>query len=187
MKSCYHIARLLLSALVLPLPLQAASHYEELAQKLLSHLPEQSSPMRLGVVNFSFPEDRKGLSDAEDVKDEMEVALGNDRRVKLISRTALHALEQEWNFQEGDLANPETKAVLSKVEGIDALVRGKVSLRENGEICIFAELMQVSNGAIMAKEKVSWIPAGAQPASPPQPAPQPQPVYQPAPQPQPVY
>ncbi|MDO4954408.1 MAG: ankyrin repeat domain-containing protein [Akkermansia sp.] len=157
------------------LPLQAAAQYEELAKKLISHIPQQDSPVRMSVVKFTLPEDKKGLGGAENIKDELEVELGRDSRIKLITRTDLEALEKEWNFQEGEMADPQTQAQQSKVAGIDVLVRGRVALRESGEVCVYAELLNVADGAI-SKEKVSWMPDGAQPA--------PQPVYQPAPQPQ---
>lgn len=165
------------------LPLHAAGHYEELAQKLLTHIPQQAAPVRVAVQDFTLPEDKKGLPSAEDVKDELEVELGRDSRVQLVSSESIGAQGKgEGSSQEGAPANPDSQAGQSKVDGVDALVRGRVSLRENGEICIFAELMQVSSGAI-SKEKVSWTPAAAQPD--PAPVPQ-QPGYQPAPRPAPV-
>lgn len=161
------------------LPLYAAGHYEELAQKLLTHIPQQAAPVRVAVQDFTFPEDKKGLPSAEDVKDELEVELGRDSRVQLVSGMGIGAQGNgQGSSPGGAMANPDTQAGQSRVDGVDALVRGRVSLRENGEICIFAELMQVADGTI-SKEKVSWMPAAAQPAT----APEQQPVYQPAPQP----
>lgn len=191
MKTISGYASTLLLCLAASLSLYAAPQYEELATKLLTHIPQQDSPVRLSVVRFAIPDDTKGLDGAEYVKDELEIELGRDKRVMLITRTDLNALEKEWNFQEGALADPKTQAEQTKIAGIDVLVRGRVVLQGNGEVCVFAELVNVSNGAI-SKEKVSWMPAGAKPAAPqpaPQPAPQviyqpaPQPVYQPAPQP----
>lgn len=174
---------MLLLAAASMLPLHAAGHYEELAQKLLTHIPQQAAPVRVAVGEFTLPEDGKGLPSAADVKDELEVELGRDSRVQLVSTANIGALGKgEGSSQDGAMANPDTQAGQStKVDGVDALVRGRVTLRENGEICIFAELMQVSNG-IISKEKVSWMPAAAQPA----PAPAPQAIYQSAPQPAPV-
>ena len=195
MKTFRPIAILFALLLVTILPLQAGLQYEELAHKLLAHLPQQGEPVRLAVVRFAIPEDTKGLNGAENVVDELEIALGQDNRVTLVTRTNLTALEKEWNFQEGALADPQTQAEQCKIAGIDVLVRGRVVLQEGGEVCIFAELVNVSNGTI-SKEKVSWMPPTAPAAAPapaPQPAPQPtttiiyqpvpQPVYQPAPQP----
>ncbi|MDO4954409.1 MAG: ankyrin repeat domain-containing protein [Akkermansia sp.] len=177
MRTLFVFAQVLLVGLVAVLPLQAAAQYEELAKKLISHIPQQGSPVRMAVVKFTLPEDKKGLGGAEYVKDELEVELGRDSRIKLITRTDLEALEKEWSFQEGEMADPQTQTQQSKVAGIDVLVRGRVVVQDSGEICIFAELLNVADGAI-SKERVSWMPATAQSAAPAL-----QPVNQPAPQP----
>ena len=169
---------MIMACLAAALPLFAAPQYEELAKKLMAHIPQQDTPVRMAVVKFAIPDDKKNLDGAEYVKDELEIELGRDSRVKLITRTDLSALEKEWNFQEGEMADPKTQAEQSKVAGIDVLVRGRVVAQASGEVCIFAELLRVSDGSI-AKEKVSWMPAGAQPAPTVQPAPQP--PVQPAP------
>ena len=164
------------------LPLHAAGHYGELAQKLLTHIPRQTAPVRMAVVNFKVSGEGKGLPSAEDVKDELEVELGRDSRVQLVTRTDIGELEKEWSFQETTSAHPDTQTEQPKIAGVDVLVRGRVCLRENGEICIFAEVLQIASGAI-AKEKVSWVPAAAEPlVTAPRSAPQP--VCQPACQPQ---
>lgn len=131
----------------------------------------------MAVIKFTLPDDKKGLDGAEYVKDELEVELGRDSRIKLITRTDLSALEKEWSFQEGEMADPQTQTQQSKVAGIDVLVRGRVVVQDSGEVCIFAELLNVADGAI-SKERVSWMPAAARPAAPAL-----QPVNQPAPQP----
>ena len=165
MKTFLGCAQVLLWCLAAALPLQAAAQYEELAKKLISHIPQQDTPVRMAVVKFALPEDKKGLGGAEYVKDELEIELGRDSRVKLITRTDLSALEKEWNFQEGEMADPQTSARQSKVAGIDVLVRGRVVVQDSGELCVFAELLNVADGSI-AKEKVSWMPAAAQSAAP---------------------
>lgn len=160
MKSCYPAAILMLLALLVSFPLQAAQQYEELAKKLLSHIPQQGAPVRMAVVEFKLPEDKKSLDGAEYVQDELEIELGRDSRVTLITRTDLQTIQEEKEFQESGLVDSGP----SQVAGIDVQVRGHVEVLSSGEVCVFAELVNVADGAI-SKEKVSWMPAHPRPAA----------------------
>lgn len=174
----------MLLCLAAMLPLYATPHYEELARKLVDHIPAQDEPVRMAVVTFTLPENKEGLDGAEYVQDELEFELGRDKRVKLVAREDLATLEKEWDFQEGAMADPKTRAEQCKVAGIDFLVRGRVIAQKSGEVCIFAQLLSVSDGT-MFTERVSWMPASAAPAAS-APQPPPQVVYQPVPQPAPT-
>ena len=151
------------------LPLHAGRQYEELAKKILTHIPQQAKPVHLSILDFKIPEDKNGLDGAQHVKDELEIELGRDSRVKLITSTHLESPKAEWDSEGQETATPESQAKQAMVGEIDVLVGGYVSVEANGEVCIYAELMNVGDGSI-SKEKVSWMPVSARPAPEPQPA-----------------
>jgi hypothetical protein len=124
--------------------------FTPLAEELAQGVTEEK--VNIGVGNFAY-ENTDLLSPFSSLlRDELEIALGQTGKFKVVTRDRLADLQREGKFQGKGVLEPDSGVSKVTIEGIKGIVRGR--FYANGEqITIYAELAWLEGGEIR-KSKV---------------------------------
>lgn len=142
--------------LVAPIATAAAQEdpFETLATKLAAQLPAAKGPIRLGVGNFVYSDTPMMSPLSAVIREELEVALPQTGKVRVITRSNLQDLQMEADFQASDLVEPGTEVPKVGIEGVEGIVRGKF-VTDGKTVTLYTEIAWLADGSI-TKSKVSW-------------------------------
>jgi hypothetical protein len=116
-----------------------------LARQLATHV--EGNPVEIGVLNFVY-EDTDLMSPFSSLlREELERALAQTGRFKIITRSRLADLQIEKKFQAQRMADPGVGASGFKIEEVKALVRGRFYYKYPS-VTVFAELAWLDGGRI---------------------------------------
>lgn len=128
----------------------ATDPYRELAESLAKQITAPS--VNVGVGSFVY-EDSEFMSPFSSMlREELERALAQTGKFKVITRDRLADLQKEGKFQAASILEPGAAAPAVKIEGVKGMVRGRFYYKDP-EVTIYAELAWLEGGAIQ-KAKV---------------------------------
>lgn len=155
----FNIAALLLFFI---LPLHAEDNYSLLTQKLINSLaPGQTEQsIRVCVLDFTDSVTNSKSTISALIHEELETAFSKNPRVELFTRHDLNQLEEEIEFQNHGEVDEDTIINQLKIKGVTCIVRGR-HLSLDNEIVIFAEIINLKDAKVLAKERISLIQNGS--------------------------
>jgi hypothetical protein len=119
--------------------------FQKLANSLAAESP--AGPVNVGVGNFAY-ENTDLLSPFSSLlRDELEIALGETGKFKVVTRDRLADLQMEGKFQGKGILEPGTGVRKVSIEGVKGIVRGRF-YATGDEVTIFAELAWLEGGEI---------------------------------------
>jgi hypothetical protein len=131
--------------LALTLQPAVADPFQRLAADLATETP--SGPVNLAVGNFAY-ENTDLLSPFSSlVRDELEIALAQTGKFKIVTRDRLADLQLEGKFQGKAILEPGTGVEKVTIEGVKGIVRGRF-YAAGDEVTIYAELAWLEGGEI---------------------------------------
>ena len=142
-------AFLLLSSLILHTSSFAADATPDPYTKLASDLATDSpdGKVNIGVGNFAY-ENTDLLSPFSSLlRDELEIALGETGKFKIVTRDRLADLQLEGKFQGKQILEPGTGVEKVTIEGVKGIVRGRF-YNSGNDITVYAELAWLEGGEI---------------------------------------
>lgn len=130
------------------LPVRHASAddaFRELATKLTKDLPAES--VNIGVGNFAYENTMLLSPFSSLLRDEMELALGDTGKFKVVTRDRLADLQIEGKFQGKSILEPGTGVDKVSIKGVKGIVRGRFYVAGE-KVTVFAELAWLEGGDI---------------------------------------
>jgi hypothetical protein len=123
----------------------ATDPFQKLASDLAADSPDQK--VNVGVGNFAY-ENTDLLSPFSSLlRDELEIALGNTGKFKVVTRDRLADLQMEGKFQGKEILEPGTGVEKVSIEGVKGIIRGRF-YATGDEVTIYAELAWLEGGEI---------------------------------------
>ena len=139
-------ALLLCALCVLGGPLHADDPFKQLASDLADS-SAGSDKVNLAVGNFVY-ENTDLLSPFSSLlRDEMEIALGQTGKFKVVTRDRLADLQMEGKFQGKGILEPGTGVEKVTIEGVKGIIRGRF-YAAGDEVTVVAELAWLEGGEI---------------------------------------
>lgn len=146
-RSAFHLP----VVLVLLVSLQSAAFatsepaYGKLASDLATDSPD--GKVNIGVGNFAY-ENTDLLSPFSSLlRDELEIALADTGKFKIVTRDRLADLQLEGKFQGKQILEPGTGVEKVTIEGVKGIVRGRF-YNSGSDITVYAELAWLEGGEI---------------------------------------
>ena len=126
-----------------------ASKTEDSFSKLANDLGKESSGEKVNIAVGSFNYENTDLQSpfSSMLRDELEIALGETGKFKVITRKNLADLQMEGKFQGKGILEPGTGVEKVTIEGVKGIVRGRF-YSKGDELTIFAELAWLEGGEI---------------------------------------
>jgi len=119
--------------------------FQKLAADLASDSPEEK--VNVGVGNFAY-ENTDLLSPFSSLlRDELEIALGQTGKFKVVTRDRLADLQMEGKFQGKEILEPGTGVEKVSIEGVKGIIRGRF-YASGDEVTIYAELAWLEGGEV---------------------------------------
>jgi hypothetical protein len=119
--------------------------FQKLATDLASDSPEEK--VNVGVGNFAY-ENTDLLSPFSSLlRDELEIALGQTGKFKVVTRDRLADLQLEGKFQGKGILEPGTGVEKVTIEGVKGIVRGRF-YASGDEVTVYAELAWLEGGEV---------------------------------------
>ena len=143
----FPLSAFLLSSFILHTSSFAASDadYTKLASDLATDSPD--GKVNIGVGNFAY-ENTDLLSPFSSLlRDELEIALGETGKFKIVTRDRLADLQLEGKFQGKQILEPGTGVEKVTIEGVKGIVRGRF-YNSGNDITVYAELAWLEGGEI---------------------------------------
>ena len=123
----------------------APDPYTKLASDLATDSPD--GKVNIGVGNFAY-ENTDLLSPFSSLlRDELEIALGETGKFKVVTRDRLADLQLEGKFQGKQILEPGTGVEKVTIEGVKGIVRGRF-YNSGNDITVYAELAWLEGGEI---------------------------------------
>jgi hypothetical protein len=119
--------------------------FQQLAQELAKNSPPE--PVAVGVGNFAYENTDLLSPFSSMLRDELEIALGETGKFKVVTRDRLADLQMEGKFQGKGILEPGTGVEKVSIEGIKGIVRGRF-YATGDQVTIFAELAWLDGGEI---------------------------------------
>lgn len=154
LRSVTHLltASIVLSALLLASPSSAQQEptpkpdpFVTLASQLAADAPDDH--VNIGVGNFAYENTDLLSPFSSMLRDELEIALGETGKFKVVTRDRLADLQMEGKFQGKGILEPGTGVDKVRIEGIKGIVRGRF-YATGDEVTIYAELAWLEGGEI---------------------------------------
>lgn len=146
------LAALIAAPIVTAAPTQ--DPFEKLATTLAKQIPDSTAPIRLGVGNFVYSDTPMMSPLSAVIREELEIALPQTGKVRVITRSNLGDLELEGEFQASDLVEPGTTVEKIAIEGVEGIVRGRF-VTDGKTVTLYTEIAWLKDGSV-TKSKVSW-------------------------------
>jgi hypothetical protein len=125
--------------------------FKNLATKLASDSKEEKVNIAVGSFNFEGTDLQSPFSSL--VRDELEIALSDSGKFKVVTRDRLADLQMEGKFQGKGILEPGTGVEKVTIEGVKGIIRGRFYATDD-EVTIVAELAWLEGGEIK-KTKVA--------------------------------
>jgi hypothetical protein len=119
--------------------------FEKLAQELAEEAPGEE--VNIGVGNFAYENTDLLSPFSSMLRDELEIALGETGKFKIVTRDRLADLQMEGKFQGKGVLEPGTGVDKVSIEGVKGIVRGRF-YATGDEVTVFAELAWLEGGEI---------------------------------------
>ena len=119
--------------------------FAELALDLAKAAP--SEQVNIGVGNFAYENTDLLSPFSSMLRDELEIALGQTGKFKVVTRDRLADLQMEGKFQGKGILEPGTGVEKVSIEGVNGIVRGRF-YATGDEVTIYAELAWLEGGEI---------------------------------------
>jgi len=118
-----------------------ASAKEDPFKKLASDLAAESPPgqVNVGVGNFAYENTDLLSPFSSMLRDELEIALGETGKFKVVTRDRLADLQMEGKFQGKGILEPGTGVEKVTIEGVKGIIRGRF-YATGDEVTVYAEL-----------------------------------------------
>ena len=136
----------IMSLALMPLPdAKAEDAFEQLAINLTENLPAEA--VNIGVGNFAYENTMLLSPFSSLLRDELELALNDTGKLKVVTRDRLADLQIEGKFQGKDILEPGTGVEKVSIKGIKGIVRGRFYVAGD-KVTVFAELAWLEGGDI---------------------------------------
>ena len=119
--------------------------FAELALDLAKAAPGEQ--VNIGVGNFAYENTDLLSPFSSMLRDEMEIALGQTGKFKVVTRDRLADLQMEGKFQGKGVLEPGTGVEKVSIEGVKGIVRGRF-YATGDEVTVYAELAWLEGGEI---------------------------------------
>lgn len=130
---------------------QRDDQFNDLAQALV--MPDKPEKVAVGVGSFVYENTSFMSPFSAMVRDELEIALNQTGRFKVVARDRLADLQTEGKFQGQEILEPGTGVKAVTIAGIQGIVRGRF-YSSGREITVYAELAWLEGGEVR-KSKVA--------------------------------
>lgn len=129
-------------------------HFDEIATELAEE--STGEVVNVGVGSFNFENTDLQSPFSSMLREEIEIALDETGKFKVVTRDRLADLQMEGKFQGKGILEPGTGVEKVTIEGVKGIVRGRFYSSDD-EVTIFAELAWLEGGEVK-KTRIS-IPA----------------------------
>ena len=119
--------------------------FATLAKELAEEAPGEE--VNIGVGNFAYENTDLLSPFSSMLRDELEIALGETGKFKIVTRDRLADLQMEGKFQGKGVLEPGTGVDKVSIEGVKGIVRGRF-YATGDEVTVFAELAWLEGGEI---------------------------------------
>jgi hypothetical protein len=119
--------------------------FAKLATELAKSAPAEE--VNIGVGNFAYENTDLLSPFSSMLRDELEIALGETGKFKVVTRDRLADLQMEGKFQGKGVLEPGTGVEKVSIEGVKGIVRGRF-YATGDEVTVFAELAWLEGGEI---------------------------------------
>ena len=119
--------------------------FAKLAKELAEEAPGEE--VNIGVGNFAYENTDLLSPFSSMLRDELEIALGETGKFKIVTRDRLADLQMEGKFQGKGVLEPGTGVDKVSIEGVKGIVRGRF-YATGDEVTVFAELAWLEGGEI---------------------------------------
>ena len=119
--------------------------FAELANDLAEDTP--NGGVNIGVGNFAYENTDLLSPFSSMLRDELEIALGETGKFKVVTRDRLADLQMEGKFQGKGVLEPGSGVEKVSIQGVKGIVRGRF-YATGDEVTIFAELAWIEGGEI---------------------------------------
>jgi len=119
--------------------------FAKLATELAKSAPAEE--VNIGVGNFAYENTDLLSPFSSMLRDELEIALGETGKFKVVTRDRLADLQMEGKFQGKGVLEPGTGVKKVSIEGVKGIVRGRF-YATGDEVTVFAELAWLEGGEI---------------------------------------
>jgi len=119
--------------------------FAKLASELAKSAPGEE--VNIGVGNFAYENTDLLSPFSSMLRDELEIALGETGKFKIVTRDRLADLQMEGKFQGKGVLEPGTGVDKVSIEGVKGIVRGRF-YATGDEVTVFAELAWLEGGEI---------------------------------------
>ena len=106
-----------------------------------------SEQVNIGVGNFAYENTDLLSPFSSMLRDELEIALGQTGKFKVVTRDRLADLQMEGKFQGKGILEPGTGVEKVSIEGVKGIVRGRF-YATGDEVTVYAELAWLEGGEI---------------------------------------
>lgn len=119
--------------------------FAKLAKELAEEAPGEE--VNIGVGNFAYENTDLLSPFSSMLRDELEIALGETGKFKVVTRDRLADLQMEGKFQGKGVLEPGTGVDKVSIEGVKGIVRGRF-YATGDEVTVYAELAWLEGGEI---------------------------------------
>jgi hypothetical protein len=119
--------------------------FAEIANKLATDAPGEKVNVGVGSFNYENTDLQSPFSSM--LREEIEIALDETGKFKVVTRDRLADLQMEGKFQGKGILEPGTGVEKVSIEGVKGIVRGRF-YSAGDEVTIFAELAWLEGGEV---------------------------------------
>jgi hypothetical protein len=119
--------------------------FKNLATKLASDSKEEKVNIAVGNFNYENTDLQSPFSSM--LRDELEIALGDSGKFKVVTRDRIADLQNEGKFQGKNILEPGTGVEKVTIEGVKGIVRGRF-YPGGDEVSVYAELLWLEGGEV---------------------------------------
>ncbi len=141
--------RLLYLVLTLALGCGQVSASDDPFSKLADDLGKESSGEKVNIAVGSFNYENTDLQSpfSSMLRDELEIALGETGKFKVVTRDRLADLQNEGKFQGKGILEPGTGVEKVSIEGVKGIIRGRFYAKGD-DVTVYAELAWLEGGEV---------------------------------------
>jgi hypothetical protein len=119
--------------------------FKDLANTLGEETPGEKVNIAVGSFNYENTDLQSPFSSM--LRDELEIALGESGKFKVVTRDRLADLQMEGKFQGKGILEPGTGVEKVTIEGVKGIIRGRF-YATGDEVTVYAELAWLEGGEI---------------------------------------
>ena len=119
--------------------------FKKLANNLAAESP--AGPVNIAVGSFNYENTDLQSPFSSMLRDELEIALGESGKFKVVTRDRLADLQMEGKFQGKGILEPGTGVEKVTIEGVKGIIRGRF-YASGDEVTVYAELAWLEGGEV---------------------------------------